>query len=63
MKNEYELPQVSGKMERSIADLERSCLVLIKEEQRKINPNNALIAALCDAVRMGREYCEYVKNT
>ena len=46
---------VFGLMERTAAQLEHACLVLIMEEQEKPNPNNALIAALCDAVRMSRE--------
>ena len=60
--NSYELPKVEGGLERSIEDLERACLVLIKDEQEKINPDNALIAALCDSVRMGREYCDSVQR-
>ncbi len=34
--------------------------VLLDEEQRKISPNNALIAFFCDTVRMTREYLNYV---
>jgi len=60
--NSYELPKVEGGLERSIEDLERACLVLIKDEQEKINPDNALIAVLCDSVRMGREYCGYLQR-
>jgi hypothetical protein len=47
-------------MTRTIADLERACLVLLDKEQRRANPDNALIATLCESVRMGREYCNYV---
>jgi hypothetical protein len=42
-------------MEGSIADLEHRCLLLMEEEQRKIAPDNALIATLCDTVRFCRE--------
>lgn len=40
---------------RSLADFERACKVHIAEEQDKLNPDNALIALLCDAVRLARE--------
>jgi len=60
--NIYELPKVEGGLDRSIEDLERACLVLIGDEQEKINPDNALIAVLCDSVRMGREYCGYLQR-
>lgn len=54
-----DLPAVGGRsLNRPIADLERACLVLLAEEQRTISPNNALIAVLCDTVRLGREYSD-----
>lgn len=54
-----DLPTVAGRsMDRTIADFERSCCVLLGEEQRKPNPDNALIGVLCDAVRLGREYSD-----
>jgi len=46
---------VAGPFARTYADFERSCLVHIDEEQRRANPDNALIALLCDAVRLTRE--------
>jgi hypothetical protein len=46
---------VAGRMERTIADFERACLVHLADEQRRPNPDNALIAVLCDAVRLSRE--------
>lgn len=46
-------------MDRSIVDFQRSCEVHIAEEQRKPNPDNALIALLCDAVRCSRELSEW----
>ena len=42
-------------MERSLNDFARACLALIEEEQAQLAPNNALIAVLCDAVRLTRE--------
>lgn len=52
------LPEVAGRLDRSYADFERACLVLLADEQRKPNPDNALIAVLCDAVRLTREVVE-----
>ena len=52
------LPAIAGTMERSIADHERACLVLIEHEQRKIAPDNHIIATLADSVRLGREYAD-----
>lgn len=50
--------EVTGHMERSLADFERACLVHVEEEQAKPNPDNATIALLCDAVRLARENVE-----
>lgn len=47
-----------NQMERTLAEFERACEVHIQEEQRRPNPDNALIALLCDAVRLKREACE-----
>lgn len=49
------LPTVTGNCERSFAMLERSCLVHLRDEQEKVAPDNALIATLCDCVRVLRE--------
>jgi len=50
------LPAIEGVfMNRSIADFQRACQVHIAEEQRRPNPDTALIALLCDAVRCSRE--------
>jgi hypothetical protein len=50
------LPAVGGdRLERTLADFERACLVCLDDEQRRPNPDNALIAVLCDAVRLARE--------
>jgi hypothetical protein len=53
---------VGGRMERSIADFIRACGVHLTDEQEKIAPDTALIAVLCDGVRMAREYLAYVAS-
>jgi hypothetical protein len=53
--NENELPRVAGRMECSNADFEYRCLICIADEQDKPLPDNALIAVLCDAVRLARK--------
>ena len=54
MKNR--LPEVGGRrLEVSLADFERSCLAHIGEMQELFNPDAALIALLCNAVRLARE--------
>ena len=42
------------RMERSLDDFERACLVQIEEEQQKLLPDSALVGLLCDAVRLCR---------
>lgn len=42
-------------MERSIQDFVRACQVTLEREQAKPAPDTALIALLCDAVRLSRE--------
>jgi hypothetical protein len=55
---EMELPAVVGdRIDCSIATFERRALVALAHEQAKLAPDNALIALYCDAVRLGREYC------
>ncbi len=51
-------PQVSvaGRLDRSIADFIRACNVHLVAHQESIAPDNALIAVLCDAVRLAREH-------
>ena len=50
------LPEVGGRrLEISLADFERSCLVHIGEMQKLANPDTALIALLSNAVRLARE--------
>ena len=55
------LPSVSGMLEGSLADHERSLLVKLMDEQEKINPDNSLISVLCNAVRVSREYVRYME--
>src|SRR4029077_6841547 len=59
----YEEPAIGGdRLEVSHADFERSCKVLLWEEQNKLDPSNAIVAVLCNAVRLSREHCtEIVK--
>jgi hypothetical protein len=40
----------------SLKNFERSCLVLIDAEQEKAAPDQAIVAVLCDAVRLAREH-------
>lgn len=50
------LPQVAGTMECSASMFEHRCRVYLQREQEKIAPDNGLVAILCDAVRMAREF-------
>lgn len=55
------LPGVAGeRLNGSISDYYRRLLVCLDEEQRKLNPDTALIAVLCDAVRFTREHLHLV---
>lgn len=57
------LPAVAGRMECSNAEFERRCLVMIMHEQERASPDNALIALLCDGVRLAREYSAAMSGT
>lgn len=48
------------RIDSSIANFERRALLCIDDEQQKLNADNALIAVLCDAIRLGREYADSV---
>jgi hypothetical protein len=51
-----QLPEVGGEMlPTTLAQFEQRCKVQLADEQRKPNPDNALIGLLCDAVRLARE--------
>ncbi len=54
---------VAGRMDRSIADFIRACSVHLVEQQENISPDNALIAVLCDAVRLAREHLARLAET
>lgn len=43
------------RMERSLVDFRRGCIVTLQAEQAKVDPDGSLIALLCDAVRLTRE--------
>lgn len=50
-----------GYMDCSLNDFARAIKICIEVEQAKFNPDNALIAVLCDAARVGWELCEKMK--
>ena len=51
--------QVAGRrMLRALSVFERDCLQMIASEQEKLAPDNALIALLCDGVRLAREHTD-----
>ena len=53
---EKDLPLVGGRrLETTLAQFERSCLLRLADLQRQANPDNTLIEVLCDAVRLARE--------
>lgn len=58
--NDDILPEIAGRLDCSLDDFERSCRTCILEEQQSISPNNALIAVLCNAVRLKREYVQEI---
>jgi hypothetical protein len=50
-------PSVAGQtLPCSLAEFEHRCRVQLGHEQSKLNPDTALVALLCDAVRLSREY-------
>jgi hypothetical protein len=54
-----ELPQVVGRtLGQSNQHFENRCRFYLKLEQDKLNADTALIALLCDAVRLAREYSD-----
>ena len=50
-----------GYMDCSMVDYARALKTCIETEQRKFNPDNALIATLCNAARCGWELIEKMK--
>ena len=52
-----DLPAVGGRMiDCSLNDMERRARIFLKNEQDKIEPDTAMVAFLCDVVRLSREY-------
>lgn len=51
--------KIIGRLEGSINNFISRCETTIESEQGKGEPDNALIALLCDAVRLAREYVEW----
>lgn len=50
-------------MQCSLGDFARRLAVAIREEQAKPNPDNALIALLCDAARLGDEHLTLLRES
>ncbi len=50
-----DLPQVAGRLERTLDEFDRAARSCMREEQEKPAPDNRLIGVLCDAVRLARE--------
>ena len=60
----FQLPNVGGRFcTRSNAELERAFLIYLAKEQEKGDfSDNALIALLCDGVRLTREYSDWANK-
>lgn len=58
------LPSVGGRAltEWTVADFERNCRILIRDEQEKPNCDTRLIAVLCNAVRLAREQTDMARS-
>jgi hypothetical protein len=55
--------EIAGRvMLRSIANFTQRCETLIRDEQKKILPDNMIIDVLCDAVRLCREMEDFHKS-
>lgn len=56
-----DLPRVAGrKLPTALYLHVRRALVIVAEEQRKPNPDSALIGVLCDSVRLTRELSDFI---
>lgn len=50
---------VAGRrLETTISQFQCRAANILEAEQAKANPDNALIAFACDAIRLAREYCD-----
>jgi hypothetical protein len=57
------LPVVDGRrLTCTLEQFVQRCLVHLEQEQGKSNPDSALIALLCDAVRLEREYVDMAQQ-
>ncbi len=57
------LPAVAGRiLGCTVNEFEHRCRAYLMREQEKPNPDNGLIAILCDAVRLGREHCDFMRR-
>ncbi len=55
------LPEVDGRrIDCTRPEFERRRRAFLQKEQRKTSPDDDLIALLCDAVRLSREYADYI---
>ena len=53
---------VAGRMEMSHAQFQQACETVLDELQREVNPNNAVVRLLCEALRCSRENIELAKT-
>jgi len=60
----HDLPEVGGRrlVKGTLKEFEHRCKVYLDREQRKPFPDNGLVDILCDAVRVKREYCDFVEK-
>ncbi len=57
------LPEVGGRrLTRSLDDFEQGCRAELLRLQENHFADNSVISLLCEAVRLGREHADYVKN-
>lgn len=63
MSEKSDLPSVGGRRltECTVADFERRCRILIRDEQEKPNCDTQLIGVLCNAVRLAREQTDLMR--
>lgn len=60
----FELPQVAGRrINCSLDEMERRALVCLMSEGEKVDADNALVALLCDTVRLCREHGDLMNDS
>lgn len=58
-----DLPEVGGRtLDCTLPAFEQRCRLILGKEQQKDSPDVGLIAVVCDAVRLSREYADYIKD-